>query len=144
MSSVLDDLIFDRTQADVTNDTAKGQYNASDLNRVESWCQYLASELTTLGYPITITTKTNWVQSDMRTQVAMLRIKNNIVAIMQGFHSITQVDSSVNNFDYVKANKWEKALDDINNMMIGMQDWFVRGGVARGGQTRMWQNRFRK
>ena len=137
-------LIFDRTQADVDMDLQKGQYNASDFNRVESWCSYLVTNLALLGYTINIQTKTNWVQSNMREQSEMLRIKNNILAIMRGFHWITPIYSSVDNWDYVKANRWEQILYEINNMMVGMQDWYVYGGVANGGQSRLWQHRFRQ
>ena len=45
MSRPNEELIYDRTQADVDNDTPKGQYNPSDANRVETWCRYLADEL---------------------------------------------------------------------------------------------------
>lgn len=141
---IMNKLIFDRTQLDVTNDTWKGQYNASDFNRVETWCSYLATNLQLLGYMINITTKTNWVQSDMREQSEMLRIKNNILSIMTGFHYLTKIYASVDNWDYIKANRWEQILNEINNMMVGMQDWFVYGGVANGGQNRLWQHRFRQ
>ena len=76
-------LIYNRTQADVTNKTGIGHYNVSDLNRVEEWCRYLADELNAVGYNIQITTKTNWVQTDLRTASEMERIRSNIKAIMQ-------------------------------------------------------------
>lgn len=136
-------LIYDRTQADVTNRTQKGYYNASDLNRVESWCRYLADTLNSLGYSITISTKTNWVQTDMRTSAEMERIRTNILALMTGFHWITRIYANANQWNYVKANNWEQILSDIWNLETGMQDWYVYGGVARGGQPRLWQHRFR-
>lgn len=94
-----------------------GQYNASDLNRVEEWCRYLADELTSMGYSITITTKTNWVQSDMRTASEMERIRTNIRSLMTGFHFITRIYSTAEYFDYKKANNWEQILNEIYNMM---------------------------
>ena len=109
----MNELIFDRTQADVTNKTEKGYYNATDLNRVESWCRYLADELNNRGYSITITTKTNWTTSDLRTASEMERIRTNIRALMTGFHYISSIYSNANSFDYVKANNWEKILSEI-------------------------------
>lgn len=94
-----------------------GQYNASDLNRVESWCRYLADELNRVGYNITITTKTDWVQTDMRTASAMERIRKNILKLMTGYHYISKIYSTAEKFDYIKANNWEKILFEIFNML---------------------------
>ena len=113
----MNDLIYDRTQADVTNKTDKGYYNASDLNRVEEWCKYLADELNSRGYNINITTKTNWTTTDLRTASDMTRIKNNILALMTGFHWITPIYSSVDSWNYTKANRWEQILYEIWNLM---------------------------
>lgn len=139
----MDNLIFDRTQQDVTNKTEKGYYNTSDLNRVESWCRYLADELNNVGYNINITTKTNWVSTDLRTASEMDRIKNNILAIMTGYHWLTQIYANNNNWNWNKANRWEQILDEIFHLLWGMEDWYVYSGVANAGQNRLWQNRFR-
>ena len=140
----MNDLVFDRTQLDVTDKTWKGYYNTSDLNRVEEWCRYLADELNAVGYNIQITTKTNWVQTDLRTASEMERIRTNIKKIMQGFHYLTNIEQNANNFDYIKANNWEKILFEIFNLMWGMEDWYVYSGVANSGQNRLWQHRFRQ
>lgn len=139
----MDDLIYDRTQADVDNDTTKGQYNASDLNRVESWCEYLKTELTTLGYPISITTKTNWTSSDMRSVSEMNRVRNNINTIKNAYYSLTSNVASASYFDFEKANNWEKILYEIDTLMNGMANYYVYSNVANAGQPRLWQNRFR-
>lgn len=139
----MNDLIFDRTQADVTNKTEKGYYNTSDLNRVESWCRYLADQLNAVGYNINITTKTNWTSSDLRTASEMERIRTNIRKIMTGYHYITTIHANAEQFNYVKANRWEKILYEIWQLMWGMEDWYVYSEVANAGQNRVWQNRFR-
>ena len=44
MSKYLDNLIFDRTQADIDNMTAKAYIDYNDLNRIESavkWVSYV-------------------------------------------------------------------------------------------------------
>jgi len=46
------DPVFDRTQADCDNHTAKGVLNASDLNRIEDDTHYLAQQLNERGYYI--------------------------------------------------------------------------------------------
>ena len=140
----MNNLIFDRTLADVEAANAKGQYNASDINRVEEWCEYLATELTSQNYPITITTKTDWTDYDFRYSSDMQRIRNNIKAIQDGFTYITTLNPSVENFDYLKANNWEKILYEIDTMLTSMENYAVFSGVANSGQLRFWQNRFRK
>ncbi len=143
MSEPTEELIFDRTQQDVDNDTLKGQYNVSDLNRVESWCEYLAAELTNYGYVISITTKTDWTQFDKRKATEMERIRSNIKKIMQGYHYLTSIEPNADFFNYVKANNWEKILFEMYKLMGGMANYFVYSGVANAGQPRIWQNRFR-
>lgn len=138
------ELVFDRVKADLTNGSWKGQYNASDLNRVEYWCRYLADKLNELGYSINITTKINWVSSDMRTDAEMERIRSNIQKLMTGFHWITKIYTYANTINYDRANRYEKILFEIYNMMQGMNNWYVYGGVANGGQPRLWQHRFRQ
>lgn len=117
MSNPTERLIFDRTNQDVIDNEPKGQYNASDLNRVESWCRYLADELNSRGYSINITTKLDWVQTDMRTASEMERIRKNIMKLMTGYHYISRIYASAESFDYIKANNWEKILSEIYNMM---------------------------
>ena len=143
MSRPNEDLVFDRTQADLDNDTWKGQYNPSDLNRVESWCKYLADSLSDYGYSITITTKTNWTQLNKRYATEMERVRSNIRKIMTGYHYLTNIEPNAEFFNFTKANNWEKILDEINMLMISMKQYFVYSNVANAGQERLWQNRFR-
>ena len=140
----MDRLIFDRTIQDVENATLKGQYNASDLNRVEEWCEFLETQLNSVGYNIQIATKTNWQPSDMRTSAEMERIRTNIKKIMQGYYYVTEIEQNAEYFNYIKANNWEKILYEMYILMFGMRNWYVYGGVARGGQPRLWQHRFRQ
>lgn len=140
----MNSLVYDRTITDIENKTWKGYYNAIDLNRVEEWCEYLKTELNNAGYSISITTKTNWATSDMRTASEMERIRSNIKKIMQGFYYLTNVDQTAEQFDYKKANNWEKVLYDIYQLLWGTTDYYVYGDMARGGEPRYWQNFFIK
>ena len=142
----MDKLIYDRTQEDIANKTSKGYYNATDLNRVESWCRYLADSLTAHGYPISITTKTNWTINDFPTYSEMARIRSNIITIMQGYASMSQMHdvSSLDSWNFEDANNWEKILYEIDTMMLGMENNYIISGVSRVGQPRIWQQRFRR
>lgn len=139
----MNDLITNRTQADVTKRTWRGLYNASDLNRVEEWCRYLADELTDKGYPISITTKTDWTSLPLRSSSEMERIRSNIKKIRDGFHQISTIYANADNFNCLKANNWEKILSEQYTQLVGMEDYYVYSGVARSGQPRVFQNRFR-
>lgn len=139
----MNELISNRTTRDVNNRTWRDLYNASDLNRVEEWCRYLADELTSRGYTISITTKTDWTSLPLRTSAEMERIRNNIKKIKDGFHQITTIYSNANNFNYTKANNWEKILQEQYTQLVGMEDYYVYSGVSRSGQPRIYQNRFR-
>lgn len=148
----MDRLIYDRTDADVTyaieNQSSpqhlKGAYNYSDLNRIEEWCEYLATELTNVGYVISITTKTDWTEDDFPTQAQLERIRNNVNTIKTAYYSSTNVPSNMNKMTFKKANDIEKVLDEIYHLMWGMENWYVYCGVSNCGQNRVWQHRFRQ
>lgn len=80
----------------------------------------------------------------MRTSAEMERIRNNILKIMTGFHWITPIYNTTDQWNWRKANRWEQILNEIYNMMFGMENWYVYSGVARSGQPRLWQHRFRE
>lgn len=148
----MEQLIYDRTSQDVeyalnhqdSESFLKGSYNYTDLNRVESWCRYLADELTDAGYEIDITTKIDWTMADFPREAQLERIRKNIKAIIDGYRTITQIYADVNNFNYQKANNWEKILSEVYTYMHNMKDYYVHSGVSSAGQGRMWQNRFRR
>lgn len=63
--SVIDTLIFDRTTADIINDTDKAYFSYLDLNRVETAAAYVAGLC-----GISLTAKI-WTASDIRYQSAL-------------------------------------------------------------------------
>ncbi len=74
------DLIFDRTQADITNDTDKAYISYADLNRIEQACAELAELI-----GVTITTKT-WLITDFRTTAEMTRLHDNIKLLQDSYY----------------------------------------------------------
>ena len=100
----MDNLIYDRTQADVANLTAKGYWNLSDLERITEWVEFLSDEfglgLTTTGYSL----------GDL---VDIAELLANIDAIRAGHTwSWTPAVPSATAWNYVKANNVEKILAD--------------------------------
>lgn len=148
----MEQLIYDRKRSDVeyasnnpsSSSYLKGAYNYTDLNRVESWCEYLKNYLNEMGYSISFTTKTDWTMEDFPLDSELERIRLNIRQLMRGFAYISKIYTYSNSMDYTRANRGEKILWEIYNMMFGTQDLYVHCGVANSGQNRFWQNRFRR
>ena len=100
----MDDLIYDRTQADVANLTAKGYYNLSDLERITEWVEFLSDEFG-LGLSATDYTFGDLVDiSEVLANVAAIRAVHS--------WSFTPAVPSATAWNYVKANNVEKILAD--------------------------------
>ena len=130
----MDDLIFDRTNNDVINETDKGFYWYTDFNRIESWCQYLASKLAPFGYIVSITTKTDWAETDSPQYTDISRIRSNILALKNIFYSITSVPN-VQLMTYKKANALEKVLYEIELFSTGMIEEYRYSGTFYSGES---------
>lgn len=137
-------LIFDRTQQDVLNDTEKGQYTYTDLNRVEGWCEYIANIFNSYNYFVHVDVKTDWKESDYHYSEDLERIRHNVNRLKEAYFSFTQIPDNLEYMTIEKANAIEKILSEIDYLMQGMENNFVYSGVAGCGQTRFWQQRFRK
>lgn len=131
------DTITDRTAADAayarqvqstTTVDLKGAYNASDFNRVERNCRYLAEYLSYRGYRCNIETKIDWTMSDIPYLYEhMNRIRGNVIKIIDCFlqfgNSANAPDIPMDKLmDYRRANDLEKNLqltiDFLNSMML--------------------------
>lgn len=116
--SIIDTLITDRTQADVTNRTPlKCAADYVCLNRVEQACAYIANNL-----GVSIQTKT-WNMEDWRKESDMVRIRNNIDTLINAFYvkSTTPNLTARIRYETVKeANDIETILGDINELYNSM------------------------
>lgn len=141
----MENLIFDRTQNDLRNKTKKSYYNYDDLNRVETWCEYLANILNNYGYLINITVKTDWDMKDKARDTAdMERIRQNVNRLKQAYFSFTQIPANLDYMTFEKANEIERILHEIDYILMWMENNFIHSGVAVCGQNRLWQQRFRR
>lgn len=140
----MDDLIYDRTEADLLNKTDKAYYNYTDINRIEEWCEYLANKLNNYNYTVDIIVKTNWAMTDFPTVSEMERIRGNIDILKERYFAFTEVPDNLNFMGIEKANAIEKILEEINVILKNMENYFVHSGVASCGQGRLWQQRFRR
>jgi len=139
----MDDLIYDRTAEDVTYakehqssaSTLKGAYNYTDLNRIEQWCDYLATQLTTYSYIVAITTKTDWTADDFPTQAQLERIRSNVQALKTAYYATTNTPTTLDRITYQKANDLEKILYEINENLENMLAAFIYSGEVYAGEV---------
>ena len=121
--SEISSLVTDRTEQDVRNKTAKGVYQASDLNRVGTAMEYLQSALHDSGYTVDAKTKTGWQDSEwMDTTDAEQYLSN-----VQKFHDVlplggsANVPASMSNLTFQGANDIETILYNLYQVLTSIQ-----------------------
>ena len=125
----LDTLITDRTTQDVTTGTKKGFYNVSDIQRINSYIQYLSD---VLGLNLTVTDVS---LGQALTRAQMDDILSNINAIRAVWYVASdtpQTPISVN-WNYQKANNIEKILKSLDEFYQSSQIDKIYSGTFRAG-----------
>lgn len=129
-------LITDRTQADVDNGTDKGYYNASDLNRVGAAVSYLAGRLDSIGCPVVVNPREDWVEADLPAATelaAYLADVATIRAALPVMESTPDVPDSMRYLRWATANDIERILQDIDTLITNVQKaWYFSGEVYAG------------
>ena len=125
----LDPLITNRTSQDVATRTQKGFYNVSDVQRVNSYIQYLSD---VLGLNLTVTDVSF---GDVLTREQMDDIINNVNAIRAAWYvaSDTPQTPIAVNWNYVKANDIEKILKALDEFYQSSQIDKIYSGTFRAG-----------
>lgn len=125
----LDPLITDRTAQDVSAGTEKGFYNVSDVQRVNSYIEYLSD---VLGLNLTVTSVS---LGQALTRAQMDVILSNINAIRDAWYvaSDTPQTPIAVNWDYVKANNVEKILLALDEFYQSVQIDKLYSGTFRAG-----------
>lgn len=137
MSTVLDTLITDRTQADIYNDTDRAYICYLDLNRIEEACRYLAEYL-----GVRIITKV-WIMEDFRSDKEMQRIRQNIQTLREAYFAKESTPSTPTRITFSsinQANDVEQILKDIGvmceNMVSGETRLAFKLGIRMLGNRR--------
>lgn len=129
-------LITDRTAEDVANKTAKGFYNASDLNRVGAAVQYVAERFAAQGYAVTVSPKTDWLASDIPTASELETYRQNIAtlrALIAVMKSTPETPETMRFLDYIKANDIERILLDLDTLLTNAAlAWYQSGEIYAG------------
>ena len=125
----LDPLITYRTTQDVTTGTKKGFYNVSDIQRINSYIQYLSD---VLGLNLTVTGVS---LGQALTRAQMQSIIDNVNAIRAVWYvaSDTPITPIAVNWDYVKANNIEKILKVLDEFYQSVQIDKLYSGTFRAG-----------
>lgn len=141
--------VYDRTEEDVEYAKAynenpsesaaseyKGALNASDLNRIEGNCGYLAELLHSCGYTSHVTVKTNWSMTDFPTLTEFTRIRDNITELMRLYAQAEDMPDmrTDSRTDYVEINNMEFDLYMINRMIANMKAIYIYSGELYGGE----------
>ena len=125
----LDPLITDRTTQDVTTGTKKGFYNVSDIQRINSYIQYLSN---VLGLNLTVT-GVSLGQALTRTQMQSIIDNVNAIRAVWYVASDTPITPIAVNWDYVKANNIEKILKVLDEFYQSVQIDKLYSGTFRAG-----------
>ena len=125
----LESLITDRTAQDVSTGTQKGFYNVSDIQRINSYIEYLSD---VLGLNLTVTDVS---LGQALTRAQMDDIINNVNAIRAAWYvaSDTPQTPIAVNWDYVKANNIEKILKALDEFYQSTQIDKLYSGTFRAG-----------
>ena len=120
------EFITDRVSSDVTAKNSKGKYRHTDLNRVESNTATIANLLTAYGYPVIITTTTDWEEIDIFDTVNGARYVGNINKCIEQFCAVPGVTlpSSLNGLTYIGANNIEHVLQGLDAMIAALNNNF--------------------
>ena len=128
-NSNLDPLITDRTAQDVSTGTKKGFYNVSDIQRINSYIEYLSD---VLGLNLTVTDVS---LGQALTHAQMDAILSNINAIRAAWYVAddTPITPIAVNLDYKKANNIEKILLALDAFYQSVQIDKLYSGTFRAG-----------
>lgn len=120
-------LIFDRTALDVINETYKGFYHETDMNRVDAAVNTIAGLLNSYGYTVEAAGFVDWEVTDNITQENVAAYKANISAIREAIpvKPDTPLYADVNMGYYWGWNNLEKILSDVYDLLCEMEKSFL-------------------
>lgn len=107
------------------NHVATDPKNAEFYNRLETWTTYLAAQLRSYGYAVTVTTR-EWTRTDYPTRTEVDRIRRNVEALQQGFYNLPDWREIVynNTLGYEQANALEWDLQRVYDWLRAMAGSF--------------------
>lgn len=125
-------LIYDRTEADLAAGNEKSFYGISDLNRVGQAVSCLATAWNEASYPVQVTTKTDWTESDFPTTSAMAAYLQNIRNLIAAFYRPPEAPAlpgSLEKLNFERANAIEENLALLCQLFENMQNNYIYSGA---------------
>lgn len=124
MSEILDSLIFDRTQEDLDNLTAKAYIDYKDLNRIEQAVKWISYILNKSGYMNVTHNKLDWQPNDFRSEKEMIRLRENLETVRRAYYTPQGTPLTPERITYTsiyQANAIEKIVFDLGQLAEKMQ-----------------------
>ena len=121
----------------ITNRTG-GHYNATDLNRVGAAIAYIATRLTTAGYSVPVTPKTDWVAGDIPSATQMAAYLADVAAIRAALAVRPTTPSTPPDMDDLtveEANDIERILADVDGLVSNMMAAYFYSGEIYSGEV---------
>lgn len=129
-------LITDRTAEDVAKKTAKGFYNATDLNRVGAAVEYVAGRFQARGYDCPVSVKKDWSESDTPTASQMEAYRQNIATLRRQIavlRTTPETPETIRQLNYIRANNIEQILLDLDALIDKLiKSWYFSGELYAG------------
>lgn len=160
--SIIDELIFDRTQADVDRQLylesrwdpfskkfsgtleeadewlagTKGTYGAADLNRVGEALIYIAERFNAAGYTVEVSPRTDWSSADWVTPSVANQLLRDLKLLRSQFSqevSTPSVPDDMEELTYTEANAIEQILAAVDHLLSNiMAAWYSSGDLYCG------------
>ena len=125
--------VTDRSAEDVRRGTAKGFYNAADMNRVEQGVQELLPLLQAQGYYVQPQIKTNWKAGDLPSQSQLARYLKNVRQMGATVVADPGLPQTMAGLTYAQANAIENTLKRTEEALPEMQAAYRPSGTFEAG-----------
>lgn len=122
--SVIDTLIFDRSEFDLLYETDKSFYNFEDFNRIGHAQQYIQKALEVAGYDIDISPKIDWKEGDEPTATDLNQYIYNLNILRQKYYTFVNTPATPEDFRFFtieQANNIERILVDLDTILQRMR-----------------------
>jgi hypothetical protein len=131
-----DELITNRTQADVVAGNARGSYGAADLNRVGEAANAVREMLAEYGYAVPEELRTDWTVRDIPRQSDMERYIRVLAALRDSLRfseSVLPLPGTMERLTFISANQIESMLSQLGPAVESIPlTWFDSGQIEAG------------
>ena len=129
-------LITDRTEQDVIQETDKGYYWITDLNRVSNAVKYLTGLLLSQGVNVETIHKTDWADNAIPTPQQLeqyLQDVRNLKSATDAGELMPEVPSSIDDMGVEEANNIERILELLEYYIFELlKSFFYSNEIACG------------